>query len=776
MNRQAQTGETDKVRQLLQNGADVDANDIANANQTALHKAAANGRDEIVELLLVKGANINAKDDSGRTALHGAVENKHYEVARRLLDSKSEVNVGDNSKQTALHRAAENGHEAVVELLLKYGANVDAEDHSGRIALHLASAKGRKETVQRLLATSVNVDVKDNSGWTALHWAARNNHETVVELLLGKADITAEDISKQTALHLAAKEGHENAIKVLLEGGANPDVEDNARQTPLSLAAMNGHAKAVQHLLEKGAKVIIKGIRAKESQNWGVEMVERAVVGPLLDKEADLNVGGISLEMGLRWVAANGFMTGLVLILDKGVDVNARANDGRTALHWAAVNGHDPVVSFLLDETANINAEDNSGKTPLHWAAIGGHRKVVEVLLNKRAKVNIRDNDGRTPLHRATENEHPGVVQSLLQNGADANAKITTPKITTTQEDSSYIIPGQYIITLQPHVSETQAEAHVNYIEGLSITSSDTHSSPSAVVGITHIPKAPESSRIASSDDMPESGAGKGLRHRFGFPGLRGYSGSFNKATLDQIKNSWEVGRIEPNSYGYAAGIQTQQGVPSWGLARMCRNGPINPRNQDGDMTYTYSPPNGDGTFAYVIDSGVNGEHKEFRAGCVLQGINSNADSNDTGTGDAHGHGTHIAGIIAGITCGVAKEAKIIPVKASHGSATNALNEAIAELVSQGISVVVAAGNFGIDASQISPASTPEAIVVGATTIEDTMAEYSNYGKCIDILAPGSNIISAAINGELGPDSGTSMVMYSMCTCYWVGLLLDSDA
>ncbi len=162
------------------------------------------------------------------------------------------------------------------------------------------------------------------------------------------------------------------------------------------------------------------------------------------------------------------------------------------------------------------------------------------------------------------------------------------------------------------------------------------------------------------------------------------------------------------------------------------------------------------------------------------------------GSADCNGHGTHVAGIMGGKTFGVAKKSTLVPVRvldcsgsgsyssviagldwiaANHrlgdaavvnmslgGPASSTLDGAIRNLITKGVSVVVAAGNLSADACNYSPARVLDAITVGATTASDVRASYSNYGSCLDLFAPGSSITSTWL-GATGTNtiSGTSM-------------------
>jgi hypothetical protein len=221
----------------------------------------------------------------------------------------------------------------------------------------------------------------------------------------------------------------------------------------------------------------------------------------------------------------------------------------------------------------------------------------------------------------------------------------------------------------------------------------------------------------------------------------------------------------------------------SWGLDRTDQRAlPL-----DGFLTRAGEAT---GVDVYVIDTGVRTTHLDFTSR-VVSGFSSINDGR--GTDDCHGHGTHVAGTIAGATYGFATKARIIPIRVldCQGSGTStgviqginwmiqhhvagqpavanlslgggfdfALNDAIERAVADGITVVVAAGNESTDACTKSPASAPSAITVGATTSSDARAGYSNVGGCVDIFAPGSSIISTGISSPTSTVmmSGTSM-------------------
>ncbi|CAE6371467.1 unnamed protein product [Rhizoctonia solani] len=233
-----------------------------------------------------------------------------------------------------------------------------------------------------------------------------------------------------------------------------------------------------------------------------------------------------------------------------------------------------------------------------------------------------------------------------------------------------------------------------------------------------------------------------------------------------------------------------QENAP-WGLQRIssAQALPAGSRANALTFSYTFNETAGKGVDVYVIDTGINTEHESFEGrasfGFAAQGQPKV---------DDQGHGTHCAGTIASKDFGVAKAANVIAVKvlgadgsgatsdivdgiqfamqsaqqsgrpsvismSLGGGVSRALDSAVTAAVGAGMHVVVAAGNEAADANTSSPARAPAVITVGASTITDQVASFSNFGQGVDIFAPGQQIISTFIGSTTARQilSGTSM-------------------
>ncbi|KAF2439332.1 oryzin precursor [Karstenula rhodostoma CBS 690.94] len=320
------------------------------------------------------------------------------------------------------------------------------------------------------------------------------------------------------------------------------------------------------------------------------------------------------------------------------------------------------------------------------------------------------------------------------------------------------VVPGKWIVTLRPDADVATVASHfvkVREIRGRNVGGA-----------------------------QPESGD---IERQYGFGSFKGYAGSFDKAMIEELRSLPEVLRVEEDTVMTTFDFVTQSNTENWGLAA------ISSRKKDA-TDYVYDSTAGHGTYNYAVDTGVRITHEEFEGTRATWGYNVVNDKNT----DNAGHGTHVAGIMAGKTYGVAKKATVVAVKIFEGNSgqmsvvLDGFNWAVRDIVAknrtstavinmslggaasatwdaaitaawaQGVLAVVAAGNENRDASLVSPARSPEVLCVGNLQRDDTRyggVSGSNFGPAVDLFAPGTGIVSSyrTSDGAIQMLSGTSM-------------------
>ncbi|ODV84510.1 hypothetical protein CANARDRAFT_176748 [[Candida] arabinofermentans NRRL YB-2248] len=375
----------------------------------------------------------------------------------------------------------------------------------------------------------------------------------------------------------------------------------------------------------------------------------------------------------------------------------------------------------------------------------------------------------------------------------------TLKPLIVSETASLNLIPHSYIIVLKSDISSEQIDLHKQWVDQI-------HSETIQNLNDDH--PFVEFIKTSSSDDHGFTGS-------FSISNLfNGYTGYFPSEVIDLIRLHPDVAFVEHDSRVFAIESETQTGAP-WGLSRISHRDRLSLGNFN---QYIYDDVAGEGVTAYVIDTGINVDHVEFN-GRAKWGKTIPQGDDDI---DGNGHGTHCAGTIGSEHYGVSKNANIVAIKVlrsngsgsmadvvkgvefaanSHlaesksskkgfkGSTANmslgggkspALDLAVNAAVKAGLHFAVAAGNDNADACNYSPAAAENAVTVGASTLGDARAYFSNYGKCVDIFGPGLNILSTYIgsNSATATLSGTSMASPHVCglLTYYLSLQPESDS
>ncbi|KAF3851422.1 hypothetical protein F7725_013194 [Dissostichus mawsoni] len=208
--------------------------------------AAGCGNVQIIEVLMRKGAEIQANDKSGANAIYYAARHGHVETLKFLHEKKCPLDVQDKSGETALHVAARYGNVDVVSYLCTIRANPDLSDREQETPLHCASWHGYSPVARALCQAGCHVDAKNREGESPLLTASARGFADIVECLVEhKADLGATDKDGHTALHLAVRRCQVDVVRCLLRHHCHLDQQDRHGNTPLHIACKDGNLPVV---------------------------------------------------------------------------------------------------------------------------------------------------------------------------------------------------------------------------------------------------------------------------------------------------------------------------------------------------------------------------------------------------------------------------------------------------------------------------------------------------------------------------------------------------
>jgi ankyrin repeat protein len=250
------------IDHMLSRGVEVDARD--SKRMTALMMASAGGHEACVEALGKLGADSNAIDCNNQSVLMWAAQGGHLSCVEILIRLGARVNSHDSNGRTALAYAAESGHLSCIKLLVRYGASVSVVDDDGWTTVIIAAMAGHLECMEYLVTEGVSVNGRGKDGITALMMAAKGGHYRCLEFLHKcAATVDVKASSGLTALAFAAIGGHIKCIQLLCTHGANIRTTDNEGRTVVMHAARGGHTLCARALITRGVR-----INQRDSDNW----------------------------------------------------------------------------------------------------------------------------------------------------------------------------------------------------------------------------------------------------------------------------------------------------------------------------------------------------------------------------------------------------------------------------------------------------------------------------------------------------------------------------
>jgi len=430
--------------------------------RTPLILACKRGHTAIVDQLLKKGADLNARDrvngsplERGSTALMMAAGFDHMDTVRALFahGKKPDLQLRNKEGQTAIWMASANENLEMVQFLFSQGAKVDVPDKDGKSILTTTLRHKQFEVLDFLVAKGADINRVDEAGFTPLITAVASNHSQkamvlryLEKFLSFKPKLDLQQIKPraggESALHMASRIGFLEAIQMLLDRGANVNlVSLSGGHTPLATAVVAKQGEAARCLLKRGAKTELADRSAFTPLLLAVLQGEPTMVRLLLEGGALAEVRApghnltplVAAAANLDPFKADKSLTIIRALLDAKADINFQASDGRTALLAAAASSDQgqglATATLLLDRGANPDVANTKGETPLMLAAGSGNEKMVKLLLRKEAKVDLKSGAGETAMSFAQRSGKTSIAALLTARGARPDAPITLAKV-----------------------------------------------------------------------------------------------------------------------------------------------------------------------------------------------------------------------------------------------------------------------------------------------------------------------------------------------------------
>ena len=447
------------VKSLLDNNVDPN---IKNKNKiTSLHYVCNNPEvtdntgsstrraEEIIELLLEHGADINIEDSVGKTPLHYAASTNMDRLApfvQFILDNGADIDAQDISLETPLHEAV-NGSTAIIELLLSSGANPNIKNINGHSSQKAAEFKGNKDKlalfakfkgigsihnaaehgvldkIRSLIEQGTDVNSLNENGFAALQIATWSEQLEAVKLLIELgADVNLATKNNITPLHYAVDKNNINIAKLLLENNASVDI---ATETGTNVT---GQSFAWNRLVIYDTIMELYPEANPKYRNFNTleDIRKQARIDARKEKHKyfhhDVEIWINDSKSKLHEAVYRGDKSQIIKLLSNGADINGYDAEGSTPLNCAINIDNEEMFNLLLKKGADINKLNKSGTGLIHTAAKKGRVELIELLLKNSIDVNQKAKNGQSAFHFAVGFDLDDTMQTLMENGADINA------------------------------------------------------------------------------------------------------------------------------------------------------------------------------------------------------------------------------------------------------------------------------------------------------------------------------------------------------------------
>lgn len=412
-------GHRDVADLLLQRGADIDAR--GNDRATPIDDACFKGHKDVVELLISRGANTQMVDKNLWSPIRTAVRYENLDIVEMLLNANpANINKGDQNGETPLHVASRNGSVDIMNLLLERGADIDKPDNDRETPLHSASRCGKERSVRLLLKEKAKTDRTDNDGETPLHAASRRGHESVVAVLLEEHEnIDKVDNNGKSPLCAASEQRNVECVNTLCEAGA--DCNWTAEWS-------EGYNAPLHYAFELSEKKDESPDERKKKQSAIVTKLLAHGADPGLPNMDDQTVLHLAAKAG-NW----GVYRDILKVLKEGQN-RLKNTHGRTPLGLALRSHADEILELMTDSESASMFDSGDELEALLWAAQSEeNHHYLESLFERRKhlrdKIPHGDSNSWSVIQWATYLELPEVLEMLQKTTGTTTPEEEKPEI-----------------------------------------------------------------------------------------------------------------------------------------------------------------------------------------------------------------------------------------------------------------------------------------------------------------------------------------------------------
>jgi ankyrin repeat protein len=410
------------IRLLLNSGIDPHLRD--DYGDTPLHALISLNRSpETVQTLLDGEIDITARNINGQTPLFLAVKENRLALVPLLISRGSDIFAADNSGVTPFDYAMRIKGPVLDALISPETAQ--QQDSAGNTILHLAvKNKGDTLIIAKILEQKANINVRNREGDTALHIAARMNNREAGEYILSKdGNIFYANSVGESPLYIALT--HSSGVLEWMFNHKTASAHDGLGNTMLHYVALWRLDRHIPFIIGKGISTEAANATGETPLFWAVKYDGASTVWTLLQAKANLNArdsqGNSVLHAAVRWNAKNAVNT----LLGAGMDPDVHSLDMTTPLHEAVRLGLNDIAIVLINKGADMEVRDSGGNTPFMETIKAGYTETAQLLARMGANTMTRNINGDTPLHAAVAREDGNSIRALLDMGVSIHARNT---------------------------------------------------------------------------------------------------------------------------------------------------------------------------------------------------------------------------------------------------------------------------------------------------------------------------------------------------------------